>query len=97
VLANYLEAHGRLKDDTVVATVMSNVGLEIAFRAVGIKLVRTDVGDKYVLDELLRVTRVSAANSRVTSFFPSESRGRRHDHGALAAAALRESESRSRR
>jgi len=54
VLANYLKAHGRLKDDTVVATVMSNIGLEIAFRAVGIKLVRTDVGDKYVLDELLR-------------------------------------------
>ena len=33
VLANYLKAHGRLKDDTVVATVMSNIGLEIAFRA----------------------------------------------------------------
>ena len=54
VLANYLKAHGRLKDDTVVATVMSNIGLEIAFRAKEIKLVRTDVGDKYVLDELLR-------------------------------------------
>lgn len=54
VLANHLKAHARLKDDVVVATVMSNVGLEIALRAVGIKLVRTDVGDKYVLDELLR-------------------------------------------
>jgi phosphoglucosamine mutase len=54
VLANHLRAHGQLKDDTVVATVMSNIGLEIAFRATGIKLVRTDVGDKYVLDELLR-------------------------------------------
>jgi phosphoglucosamine mutase len=54
VLANHLRSHGQLKDDTVVATVMSNIGLEIAFRAVGIKLVRTDVGDKYVLDELLR-------------------------------------------
>ncbi len=54
VLANYLKAHGRLQDDTVVATVMSNIGLEIALRAVGIKLVRTDVGDKYVLDELQR-------------------------------------------
>jgi phosphoglucosamine mutase len=54
VLANHLRSHGQLKDDTVVATVMSNVGLEVAFRAVGIKLVRTDVGDKYVLDELLR-------------------------------------------
>lgn len=53
VLANHLRSHERLNNDTVVATVMSNVGLEIAFRAVGIKLVRTDVGDKYVLDELL--------------------------------------------
>jgi phosphoglucosamine mutase len=34
---------------------MSNVGLETAFRAAGIRLVRTDVGDKYVLDELLRL------------------------------------------
>lgn len=55
VLANHHRSHGSLKDDTVVATVMSNIGLEIAFRAVGIKLVRTDVGDKYVLDELLRL------------------------------------------
>lgn len=54
VLAHHLRSHAELKNDTVVATVMSNVGLEIAFRAVGIKLVRTDVGDKYVLDELLR-------------------------------------------
>jgi phosphoglucosamine mutase len=55
VLASYLQAHGRLKDNAVVATVMSNIGLEIAFRAAGIRLVRTDVGDKYVLDELLRL------------------------------------------
>jgi phosphoglucosamine mutase len=55
VLANYLRGHGRLKDNTVVATVMSNVGLEIALRAAGMRLVRTDVGDKYVLDELLRL------------------------------------------
>jgi phosphoglucosamine mutase len=55
VLAGYLQAHGRLNDDTVVATVMSNIGLEIALRGAGMKLVRTDVGDKYVLDELLRL------------------------------------------
>ena len=54
-LATHLQSHGRLKDKVVVATVMSNVGLEIAFRATGIRLVRTDVGDKYVLDELLRL------------------------------------------
>jgi phosphoglucosamine mutase len=34
---------------------MSNIGLEIALRSEGIKLVRTDVGDKYVLEELLRL------------------------------------------
>jgi phosphoglucosamine mutase len=54
VLANFLKAHGQLKSDKVVATVMSNIGLEIALRSQGINLVRTDVGDKYVLEELLR-------------------------------------------
>ena len=54
-LATHLQSHGRLKDNTVVATVMSNIGLEIALRSVGIQLVRTAVGDKYVLEELLRL------------------------------------------
>ena len=52
-LATYLQTHGRLTDNVVVATVMSNIGLEIALRSAGIRLVRTDVGDKYVLEELL--------------------------------------------
>lgn len=54
VLANYLKARGELRQQAVVATVMSNVGLELALKSRGISLVRTDVGDKYVLDELLR-------------------------------------------
>ncbi|MBC7912024.1 MAG: phosphoglucosamine mutase [Pyrinomonadaceae bacterium] len=54
VMANYLHERGRLQDDMVVATVMSNLGLEIALRERGIHLLRTDVGDKYVLEELLR-------------------------------------------
>ncbi|HEX5705584.1 MAG TPA: phosphoglucosamine mutase [Pyrinomonadaceae bacterium] len=54
VLANYLKARGELSGDKVVATVMSNIGLEIALRSQGINLERTDVGDKYVLEELLR-------------------------------------------
>ena len=54
VLANYLKARGELSGDKVIATVMSNIGLEIALRSQGINLVRTDVGDKYVLEELLR-------------------------------------------
>jgi len=55
VLANQLRNSGSLQRDTVVATVMSNIGLELAFRNVGISMVRTDVGDKYVLEELLRL------------------------------------------
>jgi len=55
VLGTHLQSHGKLNYDVVVATVMSNIGLEIAFRSAGIRLVRADVGDKYVLDELLRL------------------------------------------
>lgn len=55
VLAKHLQSKGELHDDTVVATVMSNIGLEIALKVLGIQLVRTAVGDKYVLDELLRL------------------------------------------
>jgi len=54
VLANHLQASGLLVDDVVVATVMSNIGLEIALQKAGIRLLRTDVGDKYVLEELTR-------------------------------------------
>jgi phosphoglucosamine mutase len=53
-LASFLRSHGQLSDNMVVATVMSNIGLELALRGAGIDLVRTDVGDKYVLEELLR-------------------------------------------
>jgi phosphoglucosamine mutase len=52
--ARQLQAEGRLKGPAVVATVMSNIGLELALRAHGIALVRTQVGDKYVMEELLR-------------------------------------------
>ena len=55
VLANYMHSRGQLDQGVVVSTVMANLGLEAALRARGIKLVRTDVGDKYVLDELLRL------------------------------------------
>jgi phosphoglucosamine mutase len=52
--AKQMKAAGRLRGDTVVATVMSNIGLELALRELGIGLVRTPVGDKYVMEELLR-------------------------------------------
>jgi len=53
IMSRYLKSHGKLANSTVIATVMSNIGLEIALRSKGIELVRTDVGDKYVLDKLI--------------------------------------------
>jgi phosphoglucosamine mutase len=50
-----LIAARELKPKTVVATVMSNLALEIALQAEGIRLLRTPVGDKYVLEEMQRV------------------------------------------
>jgi phosphoglucosamine mutase len=52
VTALPLHARGHLKE--VIATVMSNLGLEVALRRHGIGLVRTPVGDKYVLDEMVK-------------------------------------------
>jgi phosphoglucosamine mutase len=45
---------GRLAKDTLVATVMSNLGLERSMREVGGRVVRTQVGDRYVVDEMRR-------------------------------------------
>ena len=54
LLVTALPLHARGKLNEVVATVMSNLGLERALRRHGIGLVRTSVGDKYVLEEMLR-------------------------------------------
>jgi phosphoglucosamine mutase len=52
--ARDLHARGKLKNDTVVATTMSNMGLEIALKNSGIRMLRANVGDKYVLEEMLK-------------------------------------------
>jgi phosphoglucosamine mutase len=52
--AHALRARGKLPGDLVVATVMSNLGLERALAADGIRMLRTPVGDKYVLEEMVR-------------------------------------------
>lgn len=70
VLANYLKARGELTGDTVVATVMSNIGLEVALRSRGIRLARTDVGDKYVLEELIRTGAVMGGEQSGHLIFP---------------------------
>lgn len=49
-----MRSKGTLKSDTVVATTMSNMGLEIALKNSGIRMLRANVGDKYVLEEMLK-------------------------------------------
>jgi len=52
--ARDMHAGGTLKADTVVSTTMSNMGLEIALKDSGIRMLRANVGDKYVLEEMLK-------------------------------------------
>lgn len=52
ICAKHLADKGKLCKRTVVATVMSNMGLEVALRNMGIRLVRTAVGDRYVVERM---------------------------------------------
>ena len=52
ILALSMKAAGTLTDDTLVATVMSNLGLKVAMREHGIRMLETKVGDRYVLEAL---------------------------------------------
>ena len=53
VIARDLKARGLLTDDLVVATTMSNMGLEAALKRSGIRMLRAPVGDRYVLEQML--------------------------------------------
>lgn len=55
VLSKYMQKKGTLHSDTVVATIMSNMGLEVALGNMGLKLDRAQVGDKYVLERMLKI------------------------------------------
>ena len=54
ICAKEMKKQGRLKDDVLVVTVMSNLGLDIAAKKEGIKTVKTKVGDRYVLEEMVK-------------------------------------------
>ncbi|HZP33883.1 MAG TPA: phosphoglucosamine mutase [Candidatus Acidoferrales bacterium] len=53
-MARYLRSTGKLKGNAVVGTTMTNLGLERALAAEGLALARVPVGDRYVLEEMLR-------------------------------------------
>lgn len=52
IIGNYMKSQGRLKRDTIVTTVMSNLGLYKAIEANGMKSVQTAVGDRHVVEEM---------------------------------------------
>src|SRR5699024_6297215 len=52
ICGKYLHEEGRLKKDTIVSTVMSNLGFYKAVEAAGMKSVKTNVGDRYVVEEM---------------------------------------------
>lgn len=52
--AKYLKDLGKLKDNTLVVTVMSNLGMDIACKREGINTIKTKVGDRYVLEEMVK-------------------------------------------
>jgi len=55
VQSRFMKEKGCLRKNTVVATTMSNLGLEKALQKMGIELVRTQVGDKYVLEKMIEI------------------------------------------
>ncbi len=54
IIANNLKKHGKLNKNTIVATIMSNLGLNKYAKENNFKLVQTKVGDRYVLEEMLK-------------------------------------------
>lgn len=73
IMAKYFQDHGGLKNGKVIATVMSNLGLEIALKSRNIELVRTSVGDKYVLEELLKSGATIGGEQSGHIIFPDKS------------------------
>jgi phosphoglucosamine mutase len=54
ILATHMKEENQLNHNTLVATVMSNLGLDIAMKRNGINIVKTNVGDRYVVEEMLK-------------------------------------------
>jgi len=54
ICANHLKQQGRLRGNTLVTTVMSNMGLDLALKELGINNEKTKVGDRYVLENMLQ-------------------------------------------
>ncbi len=54
ILSRYMKEKGLLKTNKIIGTIISNLGLEEALNQIGLHLIRTNVGDKYVYEEMLK-------------------------------------------
>lgn len=54
ICGTYLHEHGKLKNDTIVGTVMTNMGLDTYLKGKNMNIVKTKVGDRYILEEMLK-------------------------------------------
>jgi phosphoglucosamine mutase len=54
ICGRHMKQMGELRGDAIVATVMSNIGLELALKDSGIEMIRCPVGDKYVMEEMIK-------------------------------------------
>jgi phosphoglucosamine mutase len=73
IMAQYLQQHGKLNNQKIVATVMSNIGLEVALKSKNIELLRASVGDKYVLEKLLETNSAIGGEQSGHIIFPARS------------------------
>lgn len=54
ICGTYLKENGKLKNNTIVGTIMTNMGLDLYLKELGINIVKTKVGDRYILEEMLK-------------------------------------------
>ena len=66
IVGNHMKSQGKLNKNTIVATVMSNLGFFLMGEKNKIKIEQTKVGDRYVLERMLDTGQAPAANSPAT-------------------------------
>lgn len=70
-LGKYYKEHNRLKADTVVATIVSNPALDRFLEGIGVKCVRSAVGERYVIEEMKNAAAISAAKNPAIWLLPT--------------------------
>jgi len=72
ILSQFMREKKRLRSNNIVATTMSNLGLEKSLEKLGFKLIRTQVGDKYVLEEMKKLKANLGGEQSGHTIFPDD-------------------------